>query len=194
MPGHDRSVLASGSGGMGGVTPGALRHPRRLARASVLLAALSLLVVGCGGEASGPSTGPDVTAPAPSPSGLFLATPRVEPSLDTAGQVCARLAVVEERTAALRAVELRLPNRVALDIELGKLQAAVAELTAVELGGLEERLEEPLTRLGYRLGEVELAVEDFRTNSRPQRAAPHVEADTQTFADELGAFAILARC
>jgi hypothetical protein len=104
------------------------------------------------------------------------------------------VAVVEERTAALRAVELRLPNRVALDIELGKLKAAVAELTAVELDTLEDRLEEPLTRLGYRLGELELAVEDFRTSSRPQRAAPHVETDAQTFADELGAFAILARC
>jgi hypothetical protein len=94
----------------------------------------------------------------------------------------------------MRAVELRVPNRVALDIELGQLQVAVGELEELDLGPLEEELETPLTRLGYRLREVELAVEDFRTNSRPQRAVPHVQEDAQTFADELAAFVILARC
>ena len=92
----------------------------------------------------------------------------------------------------MRAVELRLPNRVALDIELGQLQVAVRELQDAELGPLEDDLETPLRRLGYRLGEVELAVEDFRTNARPQRAVPHVQRDAQTFADELAAFVLLA--
>ncbi len=101
---------------------------------------------------------------------------------------------MESRIAALRAVELRLPNRVALDIELGKLQAAFVELAQADLGPFAEQLEGPLTRLAYRLGEVELAVEDFRTNSRPQRAVTHVETDAQTFSEELAAFAILARC
>ena len=92
------------------------------------------------------------------------------------------------------AVELRLPNRVALDIELGKLEAAFGELRQADLGPFEDQLEGPLTRLGYRLDEVELAVEDFRTNSRPQQAVAHVEDDAGTFGGELAAFSILARC
>jgi hypothetical protein len=107
---------------------------------------------------------------------------------------CSSIATVAERLAALRAVELRMPNRVALDIELGKLQAAFGELRQVELGALEAELETPLQRLAHRLVELELAVEDFRTNTRPQRAGPHVENDAQTFADELAALSILARC
>ena len=101
---------------------------------------------------------------------------------------------MESRIAALRAVELRLPNRVALDIELGKLQAAFASWRRRTSDHSPSSWRRPLTRLGYRLGEVELAVEDFRTNSRPQRAVTHVETDAQTFSEELAAFAILARC
>lgn len=108
--------------------------------------------------------------------------------------LCDHVGSVEETTAALRAVELRLPNRVALDIELGKLQAAFLELGQADLGELEEPLEEPLTRLGYRLIELDLAVEDFRTDPRPRRAAAHVEEDAEAFADALAGFAILARC
>ena len=51
-----------------------------------------------------------------------------------------------------------------------------------------------MTRLGYRLGELELAVEDFRTNPHPRKAVPHVEGDVQKVADELAAFVILSRC
>jgi hypothetical protein len=115
-------------------------------------------------------------------------------ALESGVSLCEQVGAVESRTAALRAVELRLPNRVALDIELGKLQAAFSELAEADLGPFAEQLEGPLTRLGYRLGEVELAVEDFRTNSRPQRAVTHVETDALAFSEELAAFAILARC
>jgi hypothetical protein len=109
--------------------------------------------------------------------------------------LCQHVADVEERLAALEAVELRLPNRVALDIELGKLQAAFGELRQADLAGtFEDQLETALARLGHRLEELELAVEDFRTNSRPQQAVSHVETDALTFGSELGAFAILARC
>jgi len=108
--------------------------------------------------------------------------------------LCASVETVDQQLASLRAVELRLPNRVALDIELGKLQAAFGLLRQAELGRLEEQLETPLKRLGYRLGELELAVEDFRTNPRPRRAAPHVESDSGVLDDELAAFSILARC
>lgn len=99
-----------------------------------------------------------------------------------------------ERLAGLRAIELRLPNRVALEIELGKIQAAYSELRQADLGDLEERLEDPLIRLGYRIDELQLAVEDFRTNPRPRRAAPHVEEDAAVVADTIASFGILARC
>jgi hypothetical protein len=108
--------------------------------------------------------------------------------------LCLSIEAVQERLAALQAVELRLPNRVALEIELGKLQAAFGELQQADLGPFADQLETPLTRLTYRLAEVELAVEDFRTNSRPQDAVEHVETDAGTLGDELAAFAILARC
>jgi hypothetical protein len=167
------------------------RHPSRVL---VLLPALAVLVVACGGAPAGPAT-PSIPASAvPSPSLPAGSLSLAEASLGTAGEVCARVAAVQERTEGLRGVELRLPNRVALDIELGKLEAAVDELSALDLGPLEDRLGEPLIRLGYRLGEVELAVEDFRTNPRPQRAVDHVERDGQTFADDVAAFARLAGC
>jgi hypothetical protein len=178
---------------------GDLMHPappgrRRPSPILALLPALSVLLVACGGAAAG-SPVPSIPASAvPSPSLAAGSLPLAESSLGTAGEVCARVAVVAERTEGLRGVELRLPNRVALDIELGKLEAAVEELSALDLGSLEDRLGEPLTRLGYRLGEVELAVEDFRTNPRPQRAVDHVQTDGQTFADDVAAFARLAGC
>ena len=115
--------------------------------------------------------------------------------MDPEGELCLRVADVEERLAALRAVELQLPNRVALDIELDKLMVRLRRAEEQRLRRLrEDDLEGSLTRLGYRLGELELAVEDFRTNSRPRRAAPHVEEDAQKVADEMGAFVILSRC
>ena len=107
---------------------------------------------------------------------------------------CEHVARVEEAMSVLTAVELKLPNRVALDIELGKVMAAHSELRQSDLGQLEEQLEDPLTRLGYRMGELELAVEDFRTNPRPKRAAPHVKEDVEGVFDALAAFALLARC
>lgn len=163
-----------------------------LQRLVVLASASALFLAGCAGE-PGPSPG---AAASPSGQPDVLAAATVEPmaSGDAGVDLCLSIANVEERLAALRAVELRLPNRVALDIELAKLQAALSELRQVELGALEEQLESPLKRLGYRLAELELAVEDFRTNARPARAVPHVEGDAETFSNELAAFAILARC
>jgi hypothetical protein len=172
-------------------------HSQRHHRLPGLLGLLAVAValVACGGSADPVTTSmPAASASNPPPSAAALQASRPAASLDAAGLLCARVGAVEERLAALRAVELRLPNRVALDIELAKLQAAFGELAAADLGSLEERLEDPLVRLGRRLAELELAVEDFRTNSRPQRAVPHVEGDAATLADELGAFAILARC
>jgi len=160
---------------------------------TVALTALSLLVVSaCSGGASAeptgasPSTSPALAVASPSPTPL--------PTPDPAGEMCQHLDEMETRLASLRAVELKLPNRVALDIEVDKLLAAYNELDDVDLGAREDELERSLTRLRYRLGELELAVEDFRTNPKPRAAAPHVEGDAQRVADELAAFVVLSRC
>jgi len=154
--------------------------------------ATALIVATCGG--SDPATIADGSAdPSPDPS---MATETMDPemieSLDE--DLCANVDALGASVAGLIAVELRLPNRVALDIELGKVQSAYSEVRQADLGALKEQLEDPLTRLGYTLDELELAVEDFRTNSRPRRAAPHVEEDSVKFSDALSAFTILARC
>jgi hypothetical protein len=158
----------------------------------ILIALMAGILTGCAGgsQADVPSS------PGASP-GLVAAVQSIIPDRPPGASVsiCEHVATVEERLAALEAVELRLPNRVALDIELGKLQAAFTELRQADmLGPFEEQLETALTRLGHRLEELELAVEDFRTNSRPQQAVDHVETDATTFGSELSAFAILARC
>ena len=87
---------------------------------------------------------------------------------------------------------LYLPDAGAgLAVEVPEFEVDVPQDPVVEF---EEELETPLQRLFYRLGELELAVEDFRTNPRPRVAAPHVDTDSGTFADEVAAFRILARC
>jgi hypothetical protein len=160
---------------------------RPLAFAIVLL----LVVVACGGDGGAEGS----LAPAGSPAAASAEPSRAPVSLQALdAELCPHVLEVEQRLQALRAVELRLPNRVALEVELDKLQAAYVELENVDFGDSEDRLAGSLKRLGYRLGELELAVEDFRTNSRPQRAAPHVEEDTQKVTDELAAFVILSRC
>jgi hypothetical protein len=160
---------------------------------------LTLLLAGCAGTGSGAPGADGGSSTIGSPDPAAATAPPSLPvgamaSGDVGAELCRRVADVQSRLISMRAVELRVPNRVALDIELGQLQVAVGELLDAELGSLEDELETPRTRLGHRLREVELAIEDFRTNSRPHRAVPHVEEDTQTFADELAAFTILARC
>ncbi len=158
------------------------------------LLAIVLLVISaaCGSGGGGPdaSVGPSGSLPTSS----LAPAPDAVSSVDPEGELCLRVTDVEQRLASLRAVELRLPNRVALAIELDKLQAAFIELENADFGMSEERLAGSLKRLGYRLGELELAVEDFRTNPRIRRAIPNVEGDAQKVADELAAFVILSRC
>jgi hypothetical protein len=158
---------------------------RLLALAAVLL----LIIVACDGDSG--AAGP----PADSPAAAMVEPSRAPGTLTGPDDdLCLHVTEIGQRLASLRAVELRLPNRVALDVELDKLQAAYVELQRVDFGDAEDRLAGSLKRLGYRLGELELAVEDFRTNTRPQRAAPHVDEDAQKVADELAAFLILSRC
>jgi hypothetical protein len=165
-----------------------------LARLGALALGATLLLVGCAEASRGTQAGA-MTSPAgasPLAEAMSSALPRA--SGDPGATLCQHVAAVDERLAAVQAVELRLPNRVALDIELAKLQAAYGALRQADLGPFADQLEAPLKRLGNRLIELELAVEDFRTNSRPQQAVAHVETDALTFGDELAAFAILSRC
>ena len=159
----------------------------------LLLAVTALLVAGaCGGD-----TGAALADPSGSPAAAEAqASPSPTPlrTADPEGEMCRHLDEMEARLASLQAIELKLPNRVALDIELDKLTSAFVELDGVDLGDREDELERSLTRLQHRLRDLELAVEDFRTNPKVRRAVPHVEEDAQVVADELAAFIILARC
>lgn len=160
--------------------------------APALLALLLLILAACSDGAPGASPDPGASA-SPAPSSLEAS---FEPMASGAVQaaLCAKIAELEASVVELRAIELRIVNRVALDIQLDAVGNAFAAVEESESGSLEEQLEAPLRRLGYGLIELELAVEDFRTNSRPRRAVPHVQEDAESFADELAAFAILARC
>jgi hypothetical protein len=160
-------------------------------RLLALAVALSLVVAACDGGAGAAESPPPGDRPA-----AAMVRPSQAPASPPApdDDLCLHVNEVGQRLAGLRAVELRLPNRVALAIELDKLQAAYVELQRVDFGDAEDRLAGSLKRLGYRVDELELAVEDFRTNTRPQRAVRHVEEDAQKVADELAAFVILSRC
>jgi len=161
-------------------------------RPLLAFAAVTLLVVGaCGDEATPATTAePSNTAAGPSPS----PTPSTIPTMDPEGELCSRVGEMESRLDTLQAVPLTLPNRTSVEIEYDKLVATFDELERTDLGDREDELEDSLTRLGYRMGELKLAVEDFQTNPKPRRAAPHVEEDSQRVSDELNAFVILSRC
>ena len=169
-------------------------HNRASMRGTFLALAItvSVLVAACGDDGGAGPVDPSAETAEVSPSPT--ASPTAVPSVDPEGALCRHVAEMERRLASLRSVELSLPNRVALDIELEKLTSAYDELDDLSLGARALELERSLTRLGYRLTELELAVEDFRTNTRPRRAASHVEQDSERVAEELGAFAILSRC
>jgi hypothetical protein len=157
-----------------------------------LAAAAMLLVTACGDESiSGAAAAPLASATAsasPSPS------PSLIPTVDPEGELCVRVGEMVERLTTLQSVELTLTNRTSLEIEFEKLRAAYEELERTDLGDRADELEDSLTRLGYRMGELKLGVEDFQTNPKPRRAAPHVEETAQKVADELSSFAILSRC
>ncbi len=159
--------------------------------AALAIAAL-VVVNACAGEttagtAAEPSgsVGP---SPSPSPTATALAM------VDAAGELCLHVGEMEARLQDFLAVELTLTNRTSLEVELDKLQAAYDELDRTDLGAREDELGDSLKRLGYRMGELKLAVDDFKTNAKPKRAVPHVEEDSRKVSNELNAFVILSRC
>ncbi len=162
-------------------------------RRPLFVLALATLVgaSACGADPTADTAGATGSpSPSPSPS----ASPSVIPTIDPQGEICQRVGDMQARLVGLQGVELTLPNRTSLEIELDKLQAAHTELERTEMGDRRDELEDSLTRLGYRMGELKLAVEDFRTNPKPRRAVPHVEEDTQKVVDELNAFVVLSGC
>ncbi len=157
-----------------------------------VLALATLVVAGaCGGD---PSAEEAEASTSPSPSPAPTASPSLLPTQDPEGELCSRVEEMGSRMETMQAVPLTLPNRTSLEIEFEKVRASFGEIERADLGEREDELEDSLTRLGYRMGELKLAVEDFQTNSRPRRAAPHVEEDTQKVLDELNAFVILSGC
>lgn len=150
-----------------------------------------LIALGCssGDAAADPSAGPS----ARSAVTIVETSPRPSASVDPEG-LCRRVDELELSVARLEAIDLKITNRVPLDIELAGLLLAFDELQGADLGEFEDQLENPMQRLEYRLTELELAVEDFRTNRRPRRAASHVEDDAGTFSADVAAFRVLARC
>jgi hypothetical protein len=157
-----------------------------------VLAIATLVVAGaCGGDASAEIAGSSASAdPSPSPT----ASPSAFPTNDPEGELCSRVEEMESRLGTMQAVPLTLPNRTSLEIEFQKVRASFEEIERTDLGAREQELEDSLKRLGYRMGELKLAVEDFKTNSKPRRAVPHVEQDTGKVLDELNAFVILSGC
>jgi hypothetical protein len=159
-------------------------------RTLAALAVVTLLAANaCGGDATAELVDPSAS-PSPSPTASHSALPTIDPE----SELCSRVQEMEARVGTLKAVPLTLPNRTSLEIEFEKVRASFEEIERADLGQREEVLEASLKRLGYRMGELKLAVEDFQTNSKPRRAAPHVEEDTQKVVDELSALIILSGC
>ncbi len=161
-------------------------------RSVAALAVVTLVVASACGDGASAEVVDASGSPSPSPSPT--ASPSALPMQDPEGELCSRVDEMTGRLGTLQAVPLTLPNRTSLEIEFEKVRASLEEIERTDLGEREDELEDSLKRLGYRMGELKLAVEDFQTNSRPRRAAPHVEEDTQKVNDELNAFIILSGC
>ena len=123
-----------------------------------------------------------------------MAAGTLGPSPDTAAVLCERIGFVQSGLARVQAVELRPTAKTSLDIEFGRVDSAFSQLRQTELGEVRETLTAPLRRLHYGVEDLRLAVEDFRTTSRPREAAAHVEEESEALADALAAFALLAGC
>jgi hypothetical protein len=172
-----------------------------------------LVLAGCGGPSeaveplsslTGPSPpgsallsgtpGPEATAGASADPGDATAGGSAEPADGPSAEVCGHFANVRTRLAGLAALELRPTARTTLDIELSRVQVAFADLREDVLAAPDLDADEPLRVLGYRLDDLALAVEDFRTSPRPRVAADHVAEEVVIFGDALAGFELLLGC
>jgi hypothetical protein len=181
-------------------------RPSRVLVALLALVA-TLVVAGCGGS---PVAGvPDPvgldepaapTASAPvgaAPSQLVdgaIPSDSPGPSTDPLAALCPQLATIQARLTQLAALELRPTARVSLDIELSRVQAAFSDMRQDATDTDDPGMDDTLRRLGYRLDDLALAVEDFRTTSRPRDASKHVETEAAAFADALAGFQLQSGC
>jgi hypothetical protein len=173
--------------------------------AGVALLLAALVVAGCGGASEAGDPDPTTAVglsdasrspmPAASPiRGGVTASMSPDPSTGPSAELCERIGTVQTRLAELAALELRPTARVTLDIELSRVQAAFSDMRqdVLDASGLD--VDEALRRVGYRLDDLTLAVEDFRTTSRPREAANHVAEEATLFGDALAGFFLLAGC
>jgi hypothetical protein len=176
-------------------------------RSALLALALSLVLAGCGGSPEVSTPGPlsvdDGALPVPSGTLVPSSSPPGDgrtaiaspgPSAGPSAEICERIAIVASRLATLAALELRPTAEVTLDIELSRVQAGFSDMSQDALAARELDLEDSLRRLGYRLDDLALAVEDFRTTTRPREAARHVAIEATAFADALAGFQLQAGC
>ena len=177
-----------------------------LALAALLALVATLVLAGCGGsqvagipdpvgldEPAAPTVSAPV-GPAPSQPDGAIPSDSPGPSTDPFAALCPQLANVQARLTQLAALELRPTARVSLDIELSRVQAAFSDMRQDATDTDDPGMDDALRRLGYRLDDLALAVEDFRTTSRPRDASKHVETEAAAFADALAGFQLQSGC
>jgi hypothetical protein len=149
---------------------------------------LALALAACGGiSGAAPEVAPAL-AISPSPQAASA-----EP-YELVATLCRRAAELRSQLSELSGVPLRAGNRDRLDEEWDEVAAAHLNLSEADPGPLAEGLEVPLRELGYRLLDLELAVEDFRTTPNPSRAAAHVKAEVAAFGEAISEVESSAGC
>ncbi len=185
-------------------TPTARRPTARVALVALALWIPVLVLAGCGGPSEAGEPLSSLAAPSPAALGSSLppgtpdpeatASGSAEPAGGPSAELCAQFGTVRTRLAALAALELRPTARTTLDIELSRVEVAYSDLRTDVLDAPDLDVDEALRLLGYRLDDLALAVEDFRTSPRPRLAADHVAEEAVVFGDALAGFELLVGC
>jgi hypothetical protein len=110
------------------------------------------------------------------PTGTAASAPPVE-----IATLCRRATELRAELRELSNVPLRIANRELLTEEWDEVMAAHLDLAEADAGAFEDALEGPMRELRYRLRDLELAVEDFRTTPNPSKAARHVQDEVAAF-------------
>ena len=181
--------------------------PSRVPLLAALASVAMLALAGCGGGTEAGVPAPlgidDAALPAPSlpvapvptfAGGELPAVGSAGPSLGPSVELCDRIETVQSRLADLSALELRPTARVTLDIELSRVEAAFSDMRQDALDARDLDLTDSIRFLGYRIDDLALAVEDFRTTSRPRDAVSHVTEEAGVFADALAGFHLQVGC
>jgi hypothetical protein len=165
---------------------------QRSAPLVLLLVLVLALVSACGGsEATSDADAPDGTE-------AGLTDPPEEEGEEASpaplADFCVRVGDMRRELADVLAVPRRVANRPRLDDELGELEAAHSSLLRADRGPARDTLELPMRELRYRVLDMRLAVEDFRTTSRPPLAAEHIERQGRALGAALDRLERVAEC